>query len=138
LRILFDNNVPVGLRRFLVKHEVRTIVEMDWPPQLENEDLLDAAEASGFDVMVTSDQNIQHQQNLTGRKLALLVLGSDIWPIVRDYGEVIAARVDAAALKIDRRQNFRRPLIKRPANRQQALNARQIRAALDRADLRNA
>jgi len=35
LRILFDNNVPVGVRRFLVKHEVRTVVEMDWPPQLE-------------------------------------------------------------------------------------------------------
>jgi hypothetical protein len=54
------------------------------------------AEAAAFDVMVTSDQNIRYQQNLTGRKLALLVLGSDIWPIVRNHGTVIAAKVDAA------------------------------------------
>jgi hypothetical protein len=70
LRILFDNNVPVGVRRFLVGHEVRTVVEMNWPPQLENGDLLKAAEVEDFDVMVTSDQNILYQQNLTGRKLA--------------------------------------------------------------------
>ena len=84
------------MRRFLVKHKVRTVVEMDRPPQLENGDLLDAAEASGFDGMVTSDQNIRYQQNLTGRKLALIVLGSNIWPIVHNYGEVIPAKVDAA------------------------------------------
>jgi hypothetical protein len=70
LRILFDNNVPVGVRRFLVRHEVRTVVEMNWPPQ--------------------------SQQNLTGRKLALVVLGSNIWPIVRAHAAVIAAKVDGA------------------------------------------
>ena len=96
LRILFDKNVPVGVRRFLIEHEVRTVVEMNWPSQLENGELLEAAEAAAFNVMVTSDQNIQYQQNLTGRKLALVVLGSNIWPIVRNHGEVIAAIVDAA------------------------------------------
>ena len=64
MRIVFDKNVPVGVRRFLTKHEVRTFVEMQWHPQLENGELLNAAEASGFDVMVTSDQNIGYQQNL--------------------------------------------------------------------------
>ena len=96
MRIVFDKNVPVGVRRFLSKHEVRTFVEMQWHPQLENGELLKVAEASGFDVMVTSDQNIGHQQNLTGRKLALVVLGSNIWPVVRDHGAAIAAKVDAA------------------------------------------
>jgi predicted nuclease of predicted toxin-antitoxin system len=96
LRIIFDKNVPVGVRRFLSKHEVRTFVEMQWHPQLENGELLTAAEASGFDVMVTSDQNIRYQQNLTGRKLALVVLGSNIWPVVRDHGAAIAVNVDAA------------------------------------------
>jgi len=80
LRILFDKNVPVGVRRFLSEHEVRTFVEMQWHPQLENGELLRASEAAGFDVMVTSDQNIVYQQNLTGRRLALVVLGSNIWP----------------------------------------------------------
>jgi len=73
LRILFDKNVPVGVRRFLT-----------------------AAEAASFDIIITSDQNIRHQQNLTGRKLALIVLGSNIWPIVRSHGAMIAAKVEAA------------------------------------------
>jgi predicted nuclease of predicted toxin-antitoxin system len=96
LRIVFDKNVPVGVRRFLSKHEVHTVVEMEWHPQLENGELLNAAEVAGFDVMVTSDQNIRYQQNLTGRKLALVVLGSNIWPVVRDHGAAIAAKVEAA------------------------------------------
>ena len=69
---------------------------MEWHPQLENGELLNSAEAAGFDVMVTSDQNIRYQQNLTGRKLALVVLGSNIWPVVRDHKEAIAGRVAAA------------------------------------------
>ena len=69
---------------------------MRWHPQLENGDLLREAEAIGFDLMVTSDQNIRYQQNLTGRRLALLVLGSNIWPLVRDYAAAIAAAVDTA------------------------------------------
>jgi predicted nuclease of predicted toxin-antitoxin system len=96
LRILFDKNVPVGVRRFLSGHDVRTFVEMQWHPQLENGELLKAAEAEGFNVLVTSDQNIRHQQNLTSRKLALVVLGSNIWPIVRDHSATIMAKVEAA------------------------------------------
>jgi hypothetical protein len=96
LRILFDKNVPVGVRRFLSGHEVRTFVQMQWHPQLENGELLRAAEVAGFDVLVTSDQNILYQQNLTGRKLALVALGSNIWPIVRDHGATITAKVEAA------------------------------------------
>ena len=46
--------------------------------------------------MLTADQNIRYQQNLTGRKLALIVLGSNIWPIVRDHRVTIAAKIDAA------------------------------------------
>ena len=96
MRVLFDKNVPVGVRRFLDKHEVRTVAEMGWPAQLENGKLLEAAEAEAFDVMLTSDQNIRHQQNLAARKLPLFVLGSNIWPIVRTHGAAIAASVDAA------------------------------------------
>jgi hypothetical protein len=95
LLILFDKNVPVGARRFPPGHEVHTVVEMGWPDQLENGELLKVAEQSGFDVMVTSDQNIRYQQNLTGRKLALVVLGSNIWPVVRKHGAAITASVDA-------------------------------------------
>lgn len=96
MRILLDKNVPVGVRHFLVSHEVRTIEEMKWPPQLENGELLRSAEEAGFHVLVTSDQNIEYQQNLANRKLALIVLGSNIWPVVRNYKDVIATRTNAA------------------------------------------
>jgi len=96
LRILFDKNVPVGVRRFLARHEVQTFVEMQWPDQLENGELLKMAEEAGFEVLVTSDQNIRYQQNLAGRKLALVVLGSNIWPVVRQYSGAITAAVGGA------------------------------------------
>ena len=96
MRILFDKNVPVGVRGCLAGHEARTFADMRWHPQLENGELLKACEEEGFDVMVTADQNIRYQQNLTGRRLALVVLGSNIWPIVRDHQAAIAAKVDAA------------------------------------------
>jgi hypothetical protein len=62
LRSVFNKNVPVGVRCFLSNHQVRTFDEMQWHPQLENGGLLQAAEASGFDVMITC-QNIKHQKN---------------------------------------------------------------------------
>jgi hypothetical protein len=95
LLILFDKNVPIGLRGFLINHETRTLAEMQWPDQLENGELLKLAEEAGFEVLVTSDQNIRYQQNLAGRKLALVVIGSNIWPVVRQHSALITARVEA-------------------------------------------
>jgi hypothetical protein len=43
---------------------------MHWPPQIENGELLKAADACNFDVFLTSDQNIRYQQDLSQRKLA--------------------------------------------------------------------
>lgn len=75
---------------------MRTVVEMNWPPQIENGELLKAAEAANFDVLVTSDQNIRYQQNLKGRKLAIVVLGSNVWSIVRRHSAALANQVTAA------------------------------------------
>src|SRR3989442_3756176 len=92
LRILLDKNVPVGVRRFLPKHQVQTLVEMQWPDQLENGELLKMAEQAGFDLLVTSDQNIRYQQNLAGRKLALVALGSKSWPGVTQHRSAITVQ----------------------------------------------
>ena len=67
--------------------------ELGWQG-MENGDLLEAAERAGFDLLLTCDQNIQHQQNLTGRKLALLVLSSNHWPTLRLVAARIASAVD--------------------------------------------
>lgn len=96
MRVLFDKNIPIGVWRFLSNHEIRTILEMGWSDQLANGELLKIAEDSGFDLMVTADQNIRYQQNLTGRRLALVVLGSNILPIVHTHGSAIASAIDKA------------------------------------------
>jgi hypothetical protein len=98
LRILLDKNVPVGLRQFFSgpDYALRTLMEMGWPEQLENGELLEVAEASGFDVLLTADQNIPYQQNLSGRRLALVVLGSNIWPVLQEHRNAIVTMVVAA------------------------------------------
>lgn len=77
MRILFDKNVPYQLRRYLTDHEVRTAAEQGWA-RLVNGDLLKAAEEHGFTVMVTADQSLEYQQNLSGRRLALIVLSTNL------------------------------------------------------------
>jgi hypothetical protein len=84
------------VRSFLLRHEVQTISEMNWSPRLKNGELLNAAETGGFDVLVTCDQNIHYQQNLTGRNLALVILTSNLWPSVRNCGRAIEAAIQNA------------------------------------------
>jgi hypothetical protein len=93
--VLFDNNIPRGLARALPDHTVVEARERSWH-QLKNGDLLKAAEDAAFDVFITSDKNIQYQQNLTNRKLAVVVLSQGRWRLVRQRLEAIAAAVGAA------------------------------------------
>jgi hypothetical protein len=51
--------------------------------KLENGELLTAAEAAGFEVIVTTDRNLRHQQNLANRKLAIVVLGTSRWTLIK-------------------------------------------------------
>ena len=84
MKVLFDHNVPRPLGRFLVEHEVTIAADLGWTT-LENGDLLNAAESAGFDLLLTCDQNISYQQNLTGRRLALVVLTTNYWPRLRNH-----------------------------------------------------
>lgn len=91
MRILFDQGTPVPLRRSLTQHEVFTAYERGWS-KLGNGELLDAAENGGFAVLVTTDSNLQHQQNLSARRIAIVVLTSTSWPrIQRAMGAVVRA-----------------------------------------------
>jgi len=58
--------------------------------------LLAEAEQAGFDVLVTADKNMRYQQNLTGRRIALVVLSTPQWPLVKLHLDKIADTVDAA------------------------------------------
>jgi hypothetical protein len=68
---------------------------MGWD-RLGNGALLDAAEAAAFEILVTGDKNMRHQQNLTGRKIAVVVLGNAQWPVLRRYVDRVIAALNAA------------------------------------------
>jgi len=93
MRILFDQGTPVPLRRHLTGHTVSTSYEMGWS-DLSNGDLLAKAE-SQFELMITTDQNLRYQQNLKGRKLAVLVLPTTSWPEIQKHTSEVAAAVFA-------------------------------------------
>lgn len=93
MKILFDQGTPAPLRRLLHGHAVTTAYECGWA-SFSNGDLLDAAEQAGFDVLVTTDQNLRHQQNLTGRRLAIVVIRSTSWPRIRTRVADIQAVLD--------------------------------------------
>jgi hypothetical protein len=94
-RVLLDEGVPIGVRGLIVGFSVESVAEAGWAG-LTNGDMIAAAESAGFEVMVTSAQNIQYQQNLTGRTLALDVLTTNHWATIGDHGTEIPGAVTAA------------------------------------------
>ena len=96
MRVLFDNGTPRGVAAALPDHIVEEARSRGWDT-LRNGELLDAAEAAGFDVFVTTDRNIRYQQNLTGRRIAVVVLGRGRWRLIRNKLREIAAAIATAA-----------------------------------------
>ncbi len=94
MRIRFDQGTPAPLRHALAGHSVETAHERGWS-NLNNGDLLATAEGAGFDLFVTTDQNLRYQQNLAGRRLAILVLPTTRWPIIQRHVAEVAAAVAA-------------------------------------------
>jgi hypothetical protein len=95
MRILFDKSAPFGLLRHLGGHTVSTADDQRWD-RLANGDLLAAAESAGFEVLLTADKNIRYQQKLSGRRIALVVLGNSPWPLVRLHIPEIVAALNTA------------------------------------------
>ena len=93
--ILFDNGTPAPLRYALQAHVVVEAIERGWD-RLSNGEPIEAAEAAGFELLLTTDKNLRYQQNLTGRKIAFLVIGNQQWPVLRRYVERVVAAVNAA------------------------------------------
>jgi predicted nuclease of predicted toxin-antitoxin system len=93
MKVLFDQNVPRRLRRSLFGHEVKTAREQEWD-WLRNGRLLQVAEEAGFDVFITADRNLAYQQNLEGRKIAIIELTRNNWPLIHVRLEEIAVAVN--------------------------------------------
>ena len=95
MRILFDHGTPSGIAKALAGHEVTEAIERGWD-RISNGELLKLAEAAGFELLLTTDKRIRYQQNLTNRKIAIVVLGNSTWRIVRLYLDRIALAANAA------------------------------------------
>ena len=93
MKILFDQGTPLPLRRHLRPHAVDSAAELGWA-RLQNGELLDRAQAGGYDAFVATDQQLRHQQRLEGRRLRVLVLMTTSWPRIRPRADQVRSRLE--------------------------------------------
>ena len=82
MKVLFDQGTPAPLRHHLAEHSIDTAFEMGWS-NLRNGELLDRAEEGNYELLITTDQQLRHQQNFATRQLAVLVLLTTSWPRIQ-------------------------------------------------------
>ena len=95
MRILFDQGTPVPISRHLNGHIVGISADLGWA-RLRNGELLAAAEEAGYELLLTTDKNLRYQQNLTDRKIAIVVIGHSQWPTLEAHVVQVVKAVEAA------------------------------------------
>lgn len=91
MRIIFDENFPHPLRQFLPDDQVATVQELGWSG-IENGELVARAEAE-CNLLILADKNLRYQQNLKSRRLAILELPTNRWPVLQSRAVEIAAAI---------------------------------------------
>jgi hypothetical protein len=94
MKIAFDNGTPNSIAPSLIGHEVTFARQIGWH-ELENGELIRRSEEDGYQLLLSTDKNIRYQQNLSSRKIALIVLGNSQWPIVQLHMDKIVTAVNA-------------------------------------------
>ncbi len=75
MKLLLDENLPKRLKQDFSDHEVCTVRDMEWNG-IKNGQLLILMVENGFEVLLTFDKNLQHQQNFKKYTLSVLVLSA--------------------------------------------------------------
>ncbi|MEQ1896423.1 MAG: DUF5615 family PIN-like protein [Vicinamibacterales bacterium] len=107
MRVLLDEQLPRQLAAFLTGFNVRTVQQEGWSG-LKNGVLLGRAEDAGFSVFLTGDQNLEFQQSLKGRRLAVVVLGAssnaleDLLPLVPETLAVLRTAQPGECVRVGR------------------------------------
>ena len=91
--ILFDQGTPWPLRRYLTGHTIHSAYWLGWD-ELTDGELLERAEEEGFELLITTDQDIRYQQNTVGRKIAIIVLMLNEWKLIRPHVDDIVNAVN--------------------------------------------
>lgn len=94
MRVIFDENVPAPLRKFLSAHVVTTVQEQGWAG-ISNGDLVRKSDGV-FDVLLLADKNLRYQQNLSDRQIALVELPTNRWPMLQSILPKISEAVGMA------------------------------------------
>ena len=106
VRVLLDEQLPRQLAPYLVGHEARTVQQESWAG-LKNGDLLTRAEVAEFSVFLTGDQNLEFQQNISKRRLGIVVLCAaskaleDLLPLIPAALTAIAAVQPGQAIRVE-------------------------------------
>ena len=95
MKIIIDECVPSIVKRGLPERGIVSVQDMGWSG-IKNGQLLELV-AADFDVFITSDKNLRHQQNLSDLDLAIILLPSNQVPVVRE----LLPQIDAALLSIE-------------------------------------
>lgn len=95
MRVLLDENLDHALRVLLAPHDVVTASYMGWAG-LKNGELLQVAEENRVEVLLTGDQTLSQEQNLVGRRLAIVALSAIQLPIIRSNPPAITAAIHNA------------------------------------------
>ena len=93
MKVILDENLPKPLKQVFVGHTVTTVQEQGLSGTLNGE-LITRIDGA-FDVFVTADKNLRYQQNLSGRKIAILELPTNRLPLLRPLFARIAIVTDA-------------------------------------------
>ncbi len=95
MKILLDHNVPHSLRGNLNDHVVHTVNYLGWG-ELRNGDLLEAASNQGYDILITCDQGMRREQNLSRYDVTLVTVTSGDWNIIRQNIDLIRQAIETA------------------------------------------
>jgi hypothetical protein len=95
VRVLLDQGAPAPLRRYLTNHNISTAAELGWGT-LTNGELLERAETAGFEALVTTDQNLKYQQNLSARRISILVICTTSWRRIEMSVDAVTEALDSA------------------------------------------
>ena len=96
MRILLDHSTPRPIKNSLPGHETDTAAEKGWQT-LHNGELLDRAEADGYELFITADRQIPFQQNFSQRNISVLILPTNSWPTLRQHLDEVNRAVNVAA-----------------------------------------
>ena len=88
--------MPAPLRLALTGHDVSTAHELGWST-LKNGELLEAAVAAGFSLLLTTDTNLKYQQNLASRRIVIVVLRTTSWPRIKVANDEVVRAVQSSA-----------------------------------------